>query len=371
VTSIADSAGGRRRRHTRITLVVDSAEYGGAEAYVIHLLRHLPEEFARTLVATPPVPKRIAAAAVDLRVPVVTVDSARHKLDLGRLARQARAIRATRPDLVHVNLTTAGNSRHVLAALATSRTPAVATLHSVAPIRSALQLRILRQAYRRLDRAIAVSEETRQQLVRELHVDASAVRLVANGVEAFESSTHGDGGVVRIGALGRLTREKGFDLLIDAVRRIAAEQEVVAAIGGEGIERRALERQAAGAPVELPGVVDDVPAFLNGLDVFCLPSRWEGLPFALLEAMMAGLPCVAADVGDVASALGDTGMVVPPEDVDALVQALKALVASRPERHRLGSAARARAREHYSAEAMVRSTMRVYAEALAGRSPGA
>lgn len=351
----------------RITFVVDSAEYGGAEAYVIHLLRHLPDRFACTLVATPPVPGRIAAAVDILNVPLVTVDPVRSKLDLTRLARQTRSILATRPDLVHVNLTTVANSRHVLGALATSRTPTVATLHIVAPIESGLQTRIMRAAYRRLTRAIAVSEETKEQLLRDLGVDERAVRVVANGVEERDTPAPGRrGSTLRIGAVGRLTRQKGFDLLIEAVRRLVADgEDVAAAIAGDGVDRAALERQA-GALVELLGMVEDVPAFLDQLDVFCLPSRWEGLPFALLEAMMAGLPCVAADAGDVASALGDTGIVVPPEDVDALVRALRRLVASPSERVRLGTAAHARAREHFSVEAMVKSTVDVYAEALIG-----
>jgi glycosyltransferase involved in cell wall biosynthesis len=367
VTSGADAAAVPQQSRTRITFVVDSAEYGGAEAYVIHLLRHLPERFARTLVATPPVPDRIAAAAAGLSIPLVTVDPVRGKLDLARLARQTKAVLDTRPDLVHVNLTTAANSRHVLGALAASQTPTVATLHIVAPIQGGLQTRILRTAYRRLTRAIAVSEETKQQLCGDLHVDERAVRVVANGVETRDISAHEAGRIVRIGALGRLTRQKGFDLLVEAVRRLAADgQGVAAVIGGKGIEGPALERQAAAVPVEFLGVVEDVPAFFDGLDVFCLPSRWEGLPFALLEAMMAGLPCVAADVGDVASALGDAGIVVPAEDVDALVGALKRLAASPSERLAFGSAAHERATKHFSVEAMVRSTVNVYAEALAG-----
>src|SRR5581483_6078737 len=103
-------------------------------------------------------------------------------------------------------------------------------------------------------------------------------------------------------------------------------------IAGDGPERDTLAGLAQGLPVELPGFVQDVPALLAGLDVFCLTSRLEGLPFALLEAMMAGLPCVASDVGDVADALGGAGVVVRPGDVEALAAALARLVSSPEER---------------------------------------
>jgi glycosyltransferase involved in cell wall biosynthesis len=366
--SRSDPPAASRQRSTRITFVVDSSDYGGAEAYVIHLLRHLPPRFVPTVVVTPSLPRRISTIAAALGVPLVTVDSPRHKLDLLRTARQTRTVLATRPNLVHVNLTTAANSRHVLGALAVTRTPTVATLHIVAPIGSGIQRRILRAVYRRLARAIAVSEETRRQLHDDLGVDERVIRVVPNGVELRAPSTlPRDGGEgVLVGALGRLTRQKGFDLLIEAVRRLAADgKDVRAVIGGDGIDRLALSRQAAGAPVELRGLIEDVSAFLAELDVFCLPSRWEGLPFALLEAMMGGLPCVASDVGDVASALGEAGIVVPPGDIDALVQALKHLIASPDARRLLGAAAHARATQRFSVEGMVESTTRVYDEALA------
>jgi glycosyltransferase involved in cell wall biosynthesis len=166
--------------------------------------------------------------------------------------------------------------------------------------------------------------------------------------------------------LGRLTHEKGFDLLIDATRALPTDEDFAVVLGGEGPEREILERRARGLGIEFAGYVEDVPAFLGDLDIFCLTSRWEGLPFSLLEAMMAGLPCVAADVGDVAEALGDAGIVVPPENVAALTSALHGLVESRADRLRLGSAAHARAKRHFSVEAMVNSTVNVYAEALAG-----
>ena len=367
MTSGAGSAAASPRRRTRVTFVIDSDEYGGAEAYVIHLLRHLPERFTRTVVATPHIPDRIAAAAAELQIPLVTAEPVRGKLDLARLGKQARAVLSTRPDLVHVNLTIATNGRHVLGALAAAQKPTVATLHIVAPLQSRIQTRILRIAYGRLKRAIAVSEETRQQLVRELHMDERAVRVIANGVENRQPREHEEGSTVLVGGLGRLTPQKGFDLLIEAVRRLDTEgRKVTAVIGGEGVERGKLEAQAVGAPVRFVGMVEDGPAFFEGLDVFCLPSRWEGLPFALLEAMMAGLPCIAADVGDVAAALGDAGIVIPANDLDALVRSLDRLVASPRERVRLGGAAHARAATHFSVEAMIESTMRVYDEALAG-----
>ena len=344
---------------TRLTIVVDSDVYGGAEAYAAHLLRRLPERFERTLLATPEAPEQLREAAGDA---LVTFERPRGKADLVRLARAARALRSTRPDLVHVNMATAANNRHLIGLCGLLRIPTVATLHIVAPLESTAQTAILRRAYGRLAGFIAVSEETRRQLGDDLAV--AGVRVIANGVEE-RPPLAGKEGPFRVGAMGRLTEQKGFDVLIDAVRRLADEgvpMETV--IAGDGPDRAELAARANGLGVELRGFVDDVPGFHAELSAFCLPSRWEGLPFALLEAMMSGLPCVASDVGDVRLALDGAGLVVTPDDPAALASALRELASSPERRRELGAAAHERARERFGAEKMVAETVDVYDTAL-------
>ena len=109
-----------------------------------------------------------------------------------------------------------------------------------------------------------------------------------------------------------------------------------------------------------------MPGFLAGLDVFCLPSRAEGLPLALLEAMMAGLPCLTTAVGGVPAAVGDAALVVPPGDVDALTKALRRLLGDSRLRAELAGRARALAVRDFDVARMVAATVAVYDEALAG-----
>ena len=343
---------------TRLTIVVDSDVYGGAEAYAAHLLRRLPARFERTLLATPAVPAQLREAAGEA---VVTFERPSGKADVLRLAGAVRALRSTRPDLVHVNMATAANNRHVIGLCGLLRTPTVATLHIVAPLESTAQTAILRRAYGRLAGFIAVSEETRRQLGDELGV--AEVKVIANGVEERPPVASVDQ-PFRVGAIGRLTDQKGFDVLIDAVRRLDAEGvPIETVIAGDGPDRADLAGRASGLAVELRGFVEDVPAFHAELSAFCLPSRWEGLPFALLEAMMSGLPCVASDVGDVGVALDGAGLVVPTGDASALASALGELV-STEKRRELGAAAHTRAVERYGVEKMVADTVEVYDRAL-------
>jgi glycosyltransferase involved in cell wall biosynthesis len=299
------------------------------------------------------------------------LDRVRGKGDVAGLRSLAAALRASRPDLVHLNLNSPPNNRHAIAVARLLRRPTLATLHIYHPL-SPRQRQLLGLLFRRLDAVIAVSAEIRQLLVEDLGVRRAAARLVHNGVGPCTAGhpapidTHTD--MVRIGAQGRLTAQKGFDVLIEAVGTLVERglrPQVL--IAGDGPDRAKLERLARGLPVTFLGFVDDTSSLLSVIDVFCLPSRFEGLPFALLEAMMCGIPCVASSVGDVPEALGEGGLTVPTEDVGALASALERLLTSPDLRRELGAAARTRAERQFSTQRMIQATMEVYGEVL-GRS---
>jgi glycosyltransferase involved in cell wall biosynthesis len=346
--------------------MVDSDTFGGAERYVALLLEHLPERFTPTLLCTRSVPGQLLAAAERAGTPTVMLDRVRGKGDVGGLRALAGALRASRPELVHLNLNSPLNNRHAIAVARLLHRPTLATLHIYRPL-NLRQRQVLGLLFRRLDAVIAVSAEIRQLLVEDLGVPRPATRLVHNGVEPCATGRRAPPGteVVRIGAQGRLTAQKGFDLLIEAAGRLierGLRPQVI--IAGDGPERARLESLAQGLPVTFLGFVDDVSRLLSAIDVFCLPSRFEGLPFALLEAMMCGIPCVASRVGDVPEALGHGGLTVPAEDVGALVSALECLLASPDLRRELGAAARTRAELQFSTRRMIDETAQVYREVL-------
>src|SRR5207302_9722355 len=101
---------------------------------------------------------------------------------------------------------------------------------------------------------------------------------------------------------------------------------------GDGPMRSKLERAARGLPFTFTGAVDDVPAQLAGFDVFALPSRFEGLCLAVIEAQAAGVPVVATPVGGIVETAvpGETGLLVPPGDAPALADAILRVL-DRPE----------------------------------------
>ncbi len=153
----------------------------------------------------------------------------------------------------------------------------------------------------------------------------------------------GEGGKRTVVAMGRLTIEKGHDLLIRAAALVLEKHPAwTLMILGDGLERQNLEKLAADLGVShqicFQGHIKEPNALLYQADLFVLPSRFEGFPNALLEAMVCGLPVISADCPSGPREIirdGVDGVLVPPEDVDALAAAMDRLMSDKDERNRL------------------------------------
>jgi glycosyltransferase involved in cell wall biosynthesis len=163
-----------------------------------------------------------------------------------------------------------------------------------------------------------------------------------------------------VGVTANLRPVKGLDVLLDAAARLAdAYPGLAVQVAGEGEMRPALEEavreRGLGGRFRLLGAVADVPAFLSRLDVAVLPSRSEGMSNALLEYMAGGRPVVATAVGAAPELIEDGvhGLLVPAGDAGRLAEAIGGLLRRPDWARRLGEAARRRARDRYSREAMV------------------
>jgi glycosyltransferase involved in cell wall biosynthesis len=169
--------------------------------------------------------------------------------------------------------------------------------------------------------------------------------------------------VLLIGGVGRLDRQKGWDVLCAAAPAIrAALPEVAIAIVGDGPDRAQLEPLARAAGVRLLGHRSDAAAELTAFDVLVMPSRYEGLSLTAIEALAAGVPIVGSDVPGLRDAIGDAGVLVAPEDPDALARAVIGLLCDAPRRRELAAAGRARAATDFGVERMLRETLAVLEE---------
>ena len=344
----------------RVSFVSDSDAWGGAEVWLSHHLRRAAGcGVTASLVCAEPVAAGFAGFAVERAVVALTRHTAAAPATRDALASQ-------RPDVVVVNLVDpASNTAAVAAALDVA--PAVGVLHLVGDTRAGEERAALAALYRRLAGVLSPSTQGREQLLADLGLHPARVHVVPNGVDVPPDPAGPAGNVVpRVGALGRLTAQKGFDVLLTALRRLDVPFEAV--VGGAGRDGDALRAAAEGLPVGFPGWITDVRGFLAGLDVFVLSSRVEALPLVLLEAMAEGLPCVSTDVGEVRRAVGDGAVVVPVEDPGALAAALRNLLADPAGRAELGTRARARAVRDLDAGLMAARTYRVLSDVADGRA---
>ena len=330
----------------RAAVVADGHGFGGAQVYARSLVTHAPERVVCDVVTTSEHADRLAPA-VEARGGRVVVVPTTVRADAAPALRAALSRLA--PDLVQVNLV---DPTSMVAALeaAGAVAPTVATLHMRGDVAPA-DLPRVRAAYAGLCHVVAVSREF-ARVARDV-LGVQCLTHVLNGVDPLPRVRPPAGEVPVVVALGRLTAQKGFDVLLEAVRALVDDGvrlEVV--LAGEGRERAALERQADGLPVSFAGFADDPRAVLARGHVFALPSRVEALPLVLVEAVSAGLPAVATDVGDVREALGEVAVVVPPEDPQALGAGLRRLLHDPADRERRGAAGAALARRDLTAQRM-------------------
>jgi len=216
--------------------------------------------------------------------------------------------------------------------------------------------------------ATAVSQDTTRHLLAKLELPEKLITTVWNGIpdapgdrSKLRGELHLRDETVLVTAVGNLIERKGHAFLVRALAALEAESagfDWHLAIAGEGVERPRLEHLIADAGltarVTLLGHREDVADVLAGSDVFVMPSIWEGLPLAVLEAMFARNAVIASGISGIPEALPteEVGLLVPPRDVPALTAALRRVFEDSSFRRRLGDAARVRACDHFSVERM-------------------
>lgn len=225
---------------------------------------------------------------------------------------------------------------------------------------------------------VAVSSELRQYAINVEGVKPNKIVVIENGVKPIlnvsnldqitrtrkELGTTKDGLVFL--SVGRLTTEKGHAILLKAIAQLEDRGHVFA-IAGEGplaLELAELTRSLAIEDrVRFLGLRNDVVGLLQASDVYVQPSLSEGLPLSLLEAMFAGLPIIATDVGATANALATGGLLVPAGDSAALAAALSRFADAKL-RAELGTIAKQRADKQYTLDRMCQSYERLLLEQL-------
>jgi glycosyltransferase involved in cell wall biosynthesis len=372
----------------RVCFMVDAGFAGGAELYVSRLATALDgRAFAASVVMRANGSQALATWARDLEGAGVPVR--RTPMDLpfhpAHAAGILRAIDHFAPHVVHVNMPGPYNGQNGLLVpiarasgarvLVTEHLPMVESLWKRAAVK--------RLAYRWLDLAVTVSCANAAFVRDRQGVAGHKIRVVYNGVEDPPRTGTRDAVRARLGVaaedvvvwfVGNLFPHKGLQETLQAVSMIRSASARLFVVG-DGPERGPAEALARAKGLESRVVflgrrtAAEVRGLLAAGDLLALPSRIEGMPYTILEAMAAALPVVSTAVYGIPEAVadGDTGLLVPPGDVDALADALESLVGDAPARRRMGDAARARYERMFTLERHVAEMSALYRELATGR----
>ena len=363
-----------------VTHVVENLNRGGLERMVLDLVALQQREGLRPQVVCLFEAGTLAGELEALGVPL-TVCGKRTGLDRGALRRLRQAVRAHATGVLHTHNAVA----HYHAVLATLALPGrrrvINTRHGMgAGQRASRRDALYRAAMLATDTVVTVCEAARRDAIARGLVPERRTVAVPNGIRvgAFAAATEAaraglrealgvPAGTRLIGTVGRLNWAKDQDGLIRAFARVHAQRpDTALVLVGDGELRASLQATAAAAgvapAVHFLGDRSDVPALLQGLDLFALSSLSEGYSMALLEAAASALPIVATDVGGNAEIVHDgrTGLLVPDGDPAALAEAIGQLLDAESLAVTLGGAARAWMLEHGSLEAMAARYAQLY-----------
>lgn len=357
-------------RPIRVAHLVDTLEIGGAERQLVTVAtgveRARVEPTVICLTRKGPFEAALAAAGV----PVHLIGK-RHKLGVQALLRLRRLLRRERPDILQTWMFTC----NLYGRLAATGLPITVLASEVAadPTKSRTRLAVDRWLAKTTPAFYVNSRTVADFYHAKCGIALEKLVVIPNGVEVSDVEpvprqalgVPADGYLV--GCAGRLSVEKGFDRVIEALAQPELRQRRIhLVLAGEGPMREALTALAArlgvADRVRLLGYRDDLPRVLRALDTFVLASVHEGMPNALMEAMAQGVPCIVTPVGGVAELVrnGESGVVIDRSAAEPIAQAIVKLMDTPTMAARLGQAGRRRMQESFSVRENVRRFEELY-----------
>lgn len=374
----------------KILYIVTQTEWGGAQKYVFDLATNLTDEFDVTIAAGADGASRdLLDKLANAKIKNFTFKHLKRDINLWHdflsVLEIAKFLRQNNFDIIHLNSTKAGvigavaNTLNRFFTLFRMTNKIIYTAHGWAYLEPLpfykrwLYLTMEKLAARLRDHTIVLSEKEKQIALQYGTAKLNATSVISNGIDLnnlqFLSKQEARQKLnlpvdkFIIGAIANLYKTKGLEYLIEAAKQFT---NVHIAIIGEGAERKNLQSKIKNLKLEnnvfLIGSVPNAYQYLPAFDIFVLPSIKEGFPYTLLEAMAAGLPIVATDVGAVPEIIENqkTGLIVAPADARALAEAIAYLIENPEQAKQLGTNAK-EAVKKFSLKMMVNDTKTTYA----------
>ena len=372
----------------RILYIITKSNFGGAQRYVFELASNLPRDEFEVLVSfggNGLLKEKLVSSGLITR----TIRHFERDIDVFKefssMLELYRLMREIKPHIVHLNSSKAGGSGALVARLCGVRN-IIFTVHgwpfyeprgllwrSLAWFFSYLTVlfthRVVVVSGHDLARArmpflrhklVYIPTGVPEVAFKERHAARTLLfsleRVVAHVNDVWVVST------------GEHTRNKNPFSLLRAIEKHNAgqRQKIFLTLMGDGEERQKLEQYVREHKLEhfvsFTGFIDDARSYLNAFDVFVLPSYKEGLPYALLEAGLAGLACIGSNVGGIPEVIEHekSGLLIDPHDVESLVGAFGQLVESHALRAQFGTQLRAKVMGNYSMSTLLQKTLSLY-----------
>jgi glycosyltransferase involved in cell wall biosynthesis len=366
----------------RVVYLTHTLGVGGAEELILNMVTRLPRDRYEPIVCcfeNPPGPigPEIAAHGVQV-IPLGVVPGWRSPFAWWSIVQQLRRLR---PEIVHTFMLPAslyGRS----AAVAAGVPIIIGTEVNIYERKQRHHIVIERLLAARSACVVASADAVKTAYVRQLGIGSDAVRVVYNAVnwERLDATRTPDQvraelGIpadrIVVGVVATLQDKKGHRVLLDAVAKTPGLEAIWLMLVGDGPERASLEAYGVALGISdrvtFCGTRRDLGNLLPAMDVFALPSLWEGLPLALILAMGASRPVVATRLAGIPEVVsdGETGLLVEPGNANELGAALARVCADGGLRVRLGARARAAVRDRFGADAYSAAVIRIYEEFLA------
>ena len=370
----------------RVVYLTHTLGVGGAEELILNMVSRLSRERFDPIVCcfeNPPGPMGTEIANQGIQVvPLGIAPGWRHPLAWWTIV---STLRRLRPQIVHTFLLPA--SLYGRSAAWVAGVPIIVGTEVNIYDRKQWHHIVAERMLARVSACVVASAESvKRAYVRQLGIAPGSVRVIYNAVNWNKLKASRTPDEIRrefgipadrtlVGVVATLQDKKGHRVLLDAFAATPGLADVRLMLVGDGTLRGSLEAHATMLGIRdrvtFCGTRRDLGDLLAAMDIFALPSLWEGLPLALILAMGAARPVVATGIAGIPEAVtdGKTGLLVPPGDSAAIGAALARLCADPAERRRMGHAARESVRDRFGADAYTRSVTDLYEELL-GRGDG-
>jgi glycosyltransferase involved in cell wall biosynthesis len=373
-----------------VTHVIKITRVAGAENHLLMLVaglraRQIDAHIVMLIEPANPMDDFVYAAQNDA-IPIHTI-TINGDMDLTLLPRLRQLLRRLKPQIVHTHLQHA-DLYGIPAARMAGVPVVISSRHNDNNFRRHAPVKQVNQTlWRMVDGGIAISDaiarfaiEVEGAPTRKIHtiLYGLSVNTDTNEHETERQAFRLELGIGKddlvAGVVCRLVEQKGVIYALQAFQKIAKKfPSAHLVIAGDGPLRQSLAGEVI--PLGLQGQVhflgwrDDISLVMAGLDVLVVPSLWEGFGLVILEAMARQVPTIASAVSAIPEIIvdGETGLLVPPRDVDALAGALETMFADHALRRHMGLLAEDRLEAHFSAEQMVDQTIALYNQLLASR----